>query len=127
MWIRRWVLLILALIGVSEKVNAQSILDFNYEIVLTSDSVVVDSFMIDLPVHRVVILQDSNELEDFKNYNSTELLKLVSEREESYRACLLLYAIHNRDAEIFLSVKEDEWYLERLDVELAYWTQVLKN
>lgn len=120
-------LLILALISVSEKVNAQSILDFNYEIVLTSDSVMVDSFMIDLPVHRVVILQDSNELEDFKNYNSTELLKLVSEREESYRACLLLYAIHNRDAEIFLSVKEDEWYLERRDVELAYWTQVLKN
>lgn len=107
--------------------EAQEILNFGYTIVKTADSVATEDYRIDIPVYRVIILGDSIEKEEYENFTSTQWQKLISQEETSYRACLLLYAIHNRDAEIFLAVNEDEWFYVRREEELAYWTEVLAN
>lgn len=115
------------ILGFSEIIYAQDNLSFDYEIVKTTETAESGRFQIHIPVHRVILYVDSHKLQEYQNYSKQRWFDLILKEEACHKACLVLYAVYEKDAEIFLDIDENAWFATRRDKELAYWSKVLKD
>ncbi len=113
------------ILSLTETTFAEDTLCFEYEIVKTTETVEGERFQLEIPVYRVVLSIDSNKFQEFQNYSKQVWLDLISKEETCHKACLVLYAIYEKDAEIFLAIDEKKWFAVRKSKEFSYWLKVL--
>ena len=83
------------------------------------------------PIHdigyRVIISLSAKEDSIIKHISKRQWLSMLNDKKTDFAANLLLYQLYEREAIMFLQIKDaSDWRLAMKDDDLYYWRRTLK-